>query len=153
MGLYEDSRDLVVVAKVHRPMHKDSNGAWQYTPDLWNVYFHVNERCIRLIFPYFNGRMLQICNQHKQFSSDDNFLIKFFKRWYINIAKEVNFSELYLNLLETEQTNSSKMETAPPKLCTDSSECLHTSSLLVGSNETELFPTQRTCFHFNRFRK
>ena len=30
------------------------------------------------------------------------------------MKKEVNFSELYLNLLETEQTNSAKMETTPP---------------------------------------
>ena len=37
--------------------------------------------------------------------------------------KEVNFSELYLNLLETEKTNFSKMETTQPKLCTNSSEC------------------------------
>ena len=54
----------------------------------------------------------------------------------------MNFSELYLNLLETEQSNSSKMEIAPPNLCTDSSECRNSSSLLVGSNETELFSTQ-----------
>ena len=58
------------------------------------------------------------------------------------IEKEVNFSELYLNILETEQTNSSKMEIAPPKFCTDSSEYQNSSSLLVGSNETELFSTQ-----------
>ena len=56
--------------------------------------------------------------------------------------KEVNFSELYLNLLETEQTNSSKMETAPPTLCNDSSECQNSSCLLVGSNKTEIFSTQ-----------
>ena len=34
------------------------------------------------------------------------------------------------------------MEIAPPNLCTDSSECRNSSSLLVGSNETELFSTQ-----------
>ena len=39
------------------------------------------------------------------------------------IKKEVNFSELYLNLLETEQTNSPKMETAPPALSTNSRQC------------------------------
>ena len=50
MGLYEESRGLVVTGKAHRPMHKDSNGALQYKPDLLNVYFHVNERCIRRIF-------------------------------------------------------------------------------------------------------
>ena len=60
MGLYKESRGLVVVGKAHRPMHKDSSGALQYTPDLRNVCFHVNERCIHRIFPYFNGRMLQI---------------------------------------------------------------------------------------------
>ena len=67
MGLHEESRGLVVVGKAHKPIHKDSSGALQYTPDLWNVYFHVNERSIRGIFPYFNSRMLQICNQHQQF--------------------------------------------------------------------------------------
>ena len=69
MGLYEESLGLVVVGKAHRPMHKDSSGAWQYTPDLRNVYFHVNERCICRIFSHFNGRMLQFFNQHKQFLS------------------------------------------------------------------------------------
>ena len=69
MGLYEESRGLVVVGKAHRPMHKDSSGALQCTPDLRNVYIHVNERCIRCIFPHFNGRMLQICDRHKQFLS------------------------------------------------------------------------------------
>ena len=69
MSLHEESRGLVVVGKAHRPMLKDSSGALQYTPDLRNVYFHVNERCIRCIFPYFNGRMLQICNQYKEFLS------------------------------------------------------------------------------------
>ena len=34
------------------------------------------------------------------------------------------------------------MEIAPPNLCTDSSECRNSSSLLVGSNKTELFSTQ-----------
>ena len=34
MGLHEDSCGLVVVGKVHRPMHKDSSGALQYKPDL-----------------------------------------------------------------------------------------------------------------------
>ena len=79
MGFYEESRALVVVGKAHRPMHKDSSGAFQYTPDFRNVYFHVNERCIRRIFPYFNGRMLQICNQHKQFLSQfqTDFLYRF----------------------------------------------------------------------------
>ena len=51
----------------------------------------------------------------------------------------MDFSELYLNLLETEQTNSSKMETTTPTLCTDSSECQNSPCSLVGSNETELF--------------
>ena len=69
MGLYEESRGLVVVGKAHRPMHKDSSGALQCTPDLRNVYIHVNERCIRCIFPHFNGRTLQICDRHKQFLS------------------------------------------------------------------------------------
>ena len=54
----------------------------------------------------------------------------------------MNFSELYLNLLEAEHINSSKMETAPPTLGTNSSECQNSSSLLVGSNETELFSIQ-----------
>ena len=54
----------------------------------------------------------------------------------------MNFSELNLNLLETEQTNSSKMETVPPRLCTNSSECQNSSCSLVGSNETELSSTQ-----------
>ena len=55
---------------------------------------------------------------------------------------EVNFSELYLNLLETEQNNSSKMETSPPTLFTNSSECQNSTCSLVGSNATELFSTQ-----------
>ena len=37
------------------------------------------------------------------------------------MKKEVNFSELYLNLLETKQTNSAKMETTQLTLCTNSS--------------------------------
>ena len=39
MGLYKESRGLVVVGKAHRPKHKDSSGALQYTPDLRNVIF------------------------------------------------------------------------------------------------------------------
>ena len=58
------------------------------------------------------------------------------------MKKEVNFSELYLNLLETEQTNSAKMETTRPTLCTNSSECQNSSFSLAVSNETELFSTQ-----------
>ena len=58
------------------------------------------------------------------------------------MKKEVNFSELYLNLLETEQTNSAKMETTQPTLCTNSSECQNSSFSLAVSNETELFSTQ-----------
>ena len=34
------------------------------------------------------------------------------------------------------------METVPPTLCTNSSECQNSSCSLVGSNETELFSTQ-----------
>ena len=56
--------------------------------------------------------------------------------------KEFNFSELYLNLLETERTNSSKMETTPPTLSTNSSECQNSSCSLVESNETEIFSIQ-----------
>ena len=55
------------------------------------------------------------------------------------IEKEVNFSELCLNELETEQTNSFKMETTPPTLCTNSSEFQNSSCSLVESNETEIF--------------
>ena len=58
------------------------------------------------------------------------------------MEKEVNFSELYLNLLETEQVNSSKMETAPPTLCANSSECQNSSCSFIESNKTELFSTQ-----------
>ena len=58
------------------------------------------------------------------------------------MKQEVNFSELYLNLLETEQTNSAKMETTQPTLCTNSSECQNSSFSLAVSNETELFSTQ-----------
>ena len=53
MDLYEESRGLVVVGKEQRPMHKDtSGGTSRSTPGLRNVSFHVNEKCIRLIFPY-----------------------------------------------------------------------------------------------------
>ena len=69
MGLYEEIRGLAVIGKVHRPMHEVSSGALDYTSDLQNIYFHVNERYSRRIFRYFNGRKLQICNQHKQFLS------------------------------------------------------------------------------------
>ena len=58
------------------------------------------------------------------------------------MKKEVSFSELYLNLFETERTNSAKMETTRPMLCTNSSECQNSSCLLVESNETEIFSTQ-----------
>ena len=58
------------------------------------------------------------------------------------MKKEVNFSEVYLNLLETEQTNSAKMETTRPTLCTNSSECVNSSFSLAVSKETELFSTQ-----------
>ena len=58
------------------------------------------------------------------------------------MKEEVNFSELYLNLLETEQNNSAKMETTPPTLCTNSSECQNSSCSLVVSNKNELFSTQ-----------
>ena len=34
------------------------------------------------------------------------------------------------------------METVPPTLCTNSSECQNSSCSLIGSNETELFSTQ-----------
>ena len=58
MGLYEESRDMAVVGKTQRPFHQDSSGALQYTPDLRNVYFQVNERCIRkniLIWTYLTA--------------------------------------------------------------------------------------------------
>ena len=58
------------------------------------------------------------------------------------IEKEVNFSELYLNLLATEQINSCNMETTPPALGTISSECQNSSCSLIGSNKTKLFSTQ-----------
>ena len=80
MGLYKESRGLVVVGKAHRPMHKDSSGALQYTPDLQNVCFHVNERCIRRIFPYFNGRMLPIWNTNAN-SFSSQFQIGFLYRF------------------------------------------------------------------------
>ena len=67
IGLHEESRSLVVVVKVQKSTHKDSSGALQYTPDLRNFCFHVNERCICRILPYFNGRMLQIYYQQTQF--------------------------------------------------------------------------------------
>ena len=54
----------------------------------------------------------------------------------------MNFSELHLNLLETKQTNSAKMETTGPTLCSNSSECQNSSFSLAVSNETELFSTQ-----------
>ena len=38
-------------------------------------------------------------------------------------GSKLNFSALYLSLLETEQTNLSRMENVPPKHCTNSSEC------------------------------
>ena len=59
MKLYEEIRGLVVIGKAHRPMHEDSSGALDYTPDLRNIYFHVYERCSRRIFRYFNGRKLR----------------------------------------------------------------------------------------------
>ena len=58
------------------------------------------------------------------------------------IEKEVNFSELYLNISEIKQTNSSKMETVPPTPCTYSSECQNSSCSFIESNRTELFSTQ-----------
>ena len=58
------------------------------------------------------------------------------------MKQEVNFSELYLNLLETEQTNSAKMETTQPTLCTNSSECQNSYFSLAVSNKTELFSAQ-----------
>ena len=58
------------------------------------------------------------------------------------IEKEVNFSELYLNLLESEKTNFSKIETTPITLCTSSSECRNSSCLLLESNKAEIFSTQ-----------
>ena len=68
MDLYEEIRHLVVVGKAQRLMHKNSIGASQYTLVLQNVYFRVNERCIRRIFSCFNGRMLQICKPGQAFS-------------------------------------------------------------------------------------
>ena len=62
------------------------------------------------------------------------------------MKQEVNFSELYLNLLETEQTNSAKMETTQPTICTNSSEGQNSSFSLAVSNETELFSTQNREF-------
>ena len=58
------------------------------------------------------------------------------------MKQEVNFSELHLNLLETEQTNSAKMETTRPTICTNTSECQNSSFSLAVSNKTELFSTQ-----------
>ena len=58
------------------------------------------------------------------------------------LEKEVNFLELYLNLLEIKQTKSSKMETVPPTPCTNSSECQNSSCSFIESNKTELFSTQ-----------
>ena len=66
MSLYEEGRGLVVVGKAQRPMHQDSSDALHYTPDLQNTYFHVNERCIRRIFPFLDT-MLLICNQQTKF--------------------------------------------------------------------------------------
>ena len=53
MGLYEASRCLVVVGRAQRPMHKNSSGDLQYTPDLRNVYIYDYERCICRIFSYY----------------------------------------------------------------------------------------------------
>ena len=53
--------------------------------------------------------------------------------------KEINFSELYLNLLETEQTNFSKMETTPPTLCTNSSECQNSSCSWLSLTKLKFF--------------
>ena len=47
-----------------------------------------------------------------------------------------------MNLLETEQTNSSKMETTPPMLSTNCSECQNSSCSLVEFNKTQIFSTQ-----------
>ena len=66
MSLYEEGRGLVVVGKAQRPMHQDSSDVLHYTPDLRNIYFHVNERCIRRIFPFLDT-MLLICNQQTKF--------------------------------------------------------------------------------------
>ena len=63
MGLDEESCSLVVIHKAQSLVYKDSSGALQYPPDLQILYFLVNERCIRYIFSYFNGRILQICSQ------------------------------------------------------------------------------------------
>ena len=49
-----------------------------------------------------------------------------------------------MNLLETEQINSSKMEATPPTPCTNSSECQNSPCSLFGSDETELFSTEDT---------
>ena len=58
------------------------------------------------------------------------------------VEKEVNYSELHLNLLETKQTNTSKMETVSHTLFTNSSECQNWPCSLVESNETELSSTK-----------
>ena len=78
MTLYEENRGLIVVGKAQKPMHKDSSGALHYTPGLPNACFHVNERCIRLIFPYFNGRMLEcykFATRTNNFYHNSNFFI------------------------------------------------------------------------------
>ena len=54
----------------------------------------------------------------------------------------VNFSDIVSDLLESNKSNSSVIETSPPRLCTNSAESPNSSNVLMEGCDSMTFSTQ-----------
>ena len=54
----------------------------------------------------------------------------------------VNFSDIVSDLLESNKSNSSMIETSPPRLCTNSAESPNSSNVLMEGCDSMTFSTQ-----------
>ena len=54
----------------------------------------------------------------------------------------VNFSDIVSDLLESNKSNSSMIETSPPRLCTNSAESPNSSNVLIEGCDSMIFSTQ-----------
>ena len=57
--------------------------------------------------------------------------------------KSLSFSDIYKNLLEGGQTNSSRVPLSPPKICTDTSTLGNSTSRSCRSNASEDILTRK----------
>ena len=64
IGLLKKARDLVLVTKLRRPMHKDYQGRVQHATDCRKIYFHIRLDCWRRIFSYLHFSFVEIYQPH-----------------------------------------------------------------------------------------